>query len=424
MYLKSKNVKRYNYISTNPDDEEDIFSKNSRELQIKVQNHHGTQIQRHEIPVDNKNSSTVEEPTTSTDVVENGTAPVQNKTDAKDWVQFEDNDDDEGETTKYEKVQQWEHFDGHEEKDEHMKDRVDPSGEETTTVKTKSWETFEDDPLDSTNTKERNDSTSRNSKNLHLELSFGNVNEPAERPSTRSISGLPIPLFADTPVNNNNTYSYDVLDQSEPHSSVFMPTTTAARPSTNFSKTTWELLQQPTFYKSLVTVMTTRWSLFVFFALYPSFLYQEVSDIKMRQLSNLVGVISLASLIFAGAAYFINVEKKWRPKVIWALTWIGALGYFMLSDYFTEGVLLFGAVQIVLSIAALQHVGSPLLGLTVKGEATKEYALISILAGLSFLLFTILNASFKEVFRLMALLNFFTGSLWLANYIYKRLRIR
>lgn len=63
----------------------------------------------------------------------------------------------------------------------------------------------------------------------------------------------------------------------------------------------------------------------------------------------------------------------------------------MISDYFTEGVLLFGAVQIVLSIAALQHVGTPLLGLTVKGEATKEYTLICVMTGLTFLFFLVIS---------------------------------
>lgn len=424
LYLKSKSIDRYNYISTNPDDEEDIFSKNSRELQIKVQNRHGTQIERHEIPSNTQNTSTATEPSTSSDVVANGSTNI-GIPEPKNWVSFEEGSED-GETPKYEKVQPWERFD-EEEKTEDFYKGGDPLSEQITTNNTKKWETFEDDPLSSADSKERSDSATRNNKNLHLEMSFGNVNEPTDRPATRSISGLPIPLFSDnTPVNNNNTYSYDILeDQTEPHSSVFMPTTTAVNPTvSDFSKTTWELLQQPTFYKSLVTVINTKWSVFVFFALYPSFLYQEVNPLPMKKLSNLVGTISMATMIFAAAAYFINVEKKWRPKVLWCLCWIGALGYFMISDWFTESVLLFGGVQIVSSIAALQHVGTPLLGLTVKGEATKEYTLISVMTGLSFLLFLVINASFKEIFRLMALLNFFTGSLWLANYIYKRLRIR
>lgn len=114
----------------------------------------------------------------------------------------------------------------------------------------------------------------------------------------------------------------------------------------------------------------------------------------------------------------------------------------VISDYFTEGLILFGAVMIALSIAVLQHVGAPLLGLTIKGEPTKEYNLISILTGLTFLFFVpismyfvydfrtrlttflLTDASFKHVFRMMALLNLLTGGVWLSNYIYKRMRVR
>ncbi|CAG9764074.1 unnamed protein product [Ceutorhynchus assimilis] len=406
LYLKSKHRDRYNYITTNPDDEEDIFSKNTRELQIRVQNGNGVQIQTHELATNSDTSTGAAQATTSNQ------EPSALKND-KNWVRFEE-DEDEEETTKYEKVQQW---------DEKTEQEEAKTIEDATTKKTDSnqWETFEDD-LESPTGK----NSTRNSRNLHLEMSFGDVNERNERPSTRTITGFPIPLFSDTPVNNNNTYSYDALEAQpetpQAHSGVFMPTTIEANPISAFSRSSIELLQQPTFYKSLLTVMTTKWSLFVFFGLYPSFLFQEVSDIKLRHLSNLIGTISLASLIFSGAAFWINIEKRWRAKIIWFLSWLGALGYFMISDYFSEGVLLFGAVQIVLSIAALQHVGTPLLGLTVKGEATKEYSLICILTGFSFLFFVILNGSFKQIFRLMALLKFFTGSMWLANYIYKRLR--
>lgn len=116
------------------------------------------------------------------------------------------------------------------------------------------------------------------------------------------------------------------------------------------------------------------------------------------------------------------------------------LTFAVVSDYVSEGLLIFGAVQIVLSIAALEHVATPLLCMTVKGEATKEFTLICFLTGISLLFFVVVgklplcfkswlviiywsvsDPSLKQIFRLMALLNFLTGCLWLANYIYKRL---
>ncbi|KAL1488053.1 hypothetical protein ABEB36_015422 [Hypothenemus hampei] len=405
LYLKSQHSNSYNYVTTNvPDEEEDdILSKNSRELQIKIQNGPNSEIQRHELVESNSGKhldlATAHSSGSQVDNTES------TKVKSPNWVSFEDDEDDE-ETTKYERVQQWE---GNEPK--------------TPMKNEQQWETFEDDLTD-----EPTKSNVRNTKNLQLELSFGNV-ETESRPTTQTITGIPIPLFSsDTPVNNNTSYAYDSLeDQPDSlRSSVFMPTTLATTNRNSISPFSLrgliELLQQPTFYKSLVTVFTTKWSLFTFYTLFPSFLLQEVDQIKLRQMSSLVGTISVATLLFAGAAYWCNVEKRWRAKIIWFLSWMGALGYFMISDYFTEGVLLFGAILIALSIAALQHVGTPLLGLTIKGEATKEFVLISILTGLTFLFFLLLNASFKQVFRLMALLNFLTGTLWLANYIYKRLR--
>lgn len=71
----------------------------------------------------------------------------------------------------------------------------------------------------------------------------------------------------------------------------------------------------------------------------------------------------------------------------------------MISDYFTEGLILFGAVMIALSIAVLQHIGAPLLGLTIKGEPTKEYNLISIITGLTFLFFIPISMYFLLRFQ-------------------------
>ncbi|XP_066143667.1 uncharacterized protein [Euwallacea fornicatus] len=377
IYMKSKGrANRYNHVTSSPDDEEDIFSKNSRELQIKVQRSSGSEFETHELPQSSQasGSKTPEEPL------------------PKDWVTFDEDEEEDGveETTKYERVPQW--------------------NESSSANQPRKWETFEDGPQ-------------RNSKNLHLEMSFGDA---LERPTTQAISGVPIPLFSDTPVNNNTSYSYDALEEAPEalNASVFMPATPLGVPTTRFAMTdVKQLLRTPTFYKSLLTIITIKWSLFVFFSLFPSFLLQE-TEMPLRHMSNIIGIISVTSLLFTGFSYWMNVEKKWRAKMVWFLSWFGALGYFMISDYFNEELLLFGAVQIVMSISALQHVGTPLLGLTVRGEPTKEYTLISMITGVTLLFFVVIDVSFKYIFRMMALLNFLTGSLWLANYLYKRMRIR
>ncbi|KAF7273677.1 hypothetical protein GWI33_013624 [Rhynchophorus ferrugineus] len=391
-YLKSAVPSRYNYVTSHPDDEEDIFSKNNRELQIKAQNPNGDKPESAENPSESASSSQNPE----------GTTEGKETSPGKHWVTFEEDYDDDEEVSKYDRVQQWEVFDD--------EDIVTSKRQETQVDKRERgrWEKFDD---------EAKPDQPRNQKNLRLEMAF-DVEPAAEGPSTMSVNGVPIPLFSDTPVNHNTTYSYDLLEDPA-RSSVFQ---SQPQPVESFSRSAADVLRRPTFYKSLFTVITTKWSFFVFFAVFPSYMYQEVLDLKMRALSNFVGTISTATVLFSSFSYWLNLEKRWRAKMMMMLTWMGALGYLMIADYATDFLLLFGAVQVVVSLAALQHVGEPLLGLTVKGESTKEYTLISKLSGLSFLIFVALDISVKNVFRNMGFLHFLNGFLWLSNYIYKRLR--
>lgn len=147
-------------------------------------------------------------------------------------------------------------------------------------------------------------------------------------PSNSVINKMPTPLFTDSPVNNNTTYSYDILEQdlgvpSQP--AVFMPPVTTQRPNI-FSSL--EILQQPTFYKSLLTVMTTKFSIFVYYTLFPTYLYQELQGIKMRGVATVVGMLSVTNLLFSGISYWVNIDKKRRPISLWFLCWVGSFGYF------------------------------------------------------------------------------------------------
>lgn len=73
----------------------------------------------------------------------------------------------------------------------------------------------------------------------------------------------------------------------------------------------------------------------------------------------------------------------------------------MVSDSNTRQVLIFGAVQITLSIATLEHVGMPILGLTLRGETNKEFNLISIMCGCAFAFFLFIG----EYCRRLPLIN-------------------
>lgn len=160
-------------------------------------------------------------------------------------------------------------------------------------------------------------------KNIHLENSFSDTDN-TEGSSNRT-SG-PMPLFTDTPVNNNTTYSYDVLEQESQivrQPVVFMP----ANPVSN-KISSLQLLARPTFYKSLLTVMTTKFSIFIFYTLFPVYIYDELQGLHIRDMASLIGILSISNLLFSAVSYWVNVDKKRRPICMWILCWLGSFGYF------------------------------------------------------------------------------------------------
>ncbi|EFA07125.2 hypothetical protein TcasGA2_TC010116 [Tribolium castaneum] len=275
LYLKSKILnKPYQFVVSNPDDEEDILSKNSRELQIRRQTSTETQVKK--IPLDQPSTSTQKEfSLTSDDEVE------ENK---KKWEKFDEVEDD----IKYAKLNEWEVFD-----DEDDKNVVGQR---------QNWERFEEDQ-----------SSPRIVNNLSL----------AEETNSYPTNEKPSPLFADLPVNNNNTYAYDDEIVAEvTNSNVFMPNSVD---NSHFKKHL-DVLKEPTFYKSLLMMIANTYSTFVFYALFPSYLYVEADSVNIRHMTGLIGSLALVNLIFLCIAYWIPLDKKKRAVCLWIFYWIGISG--------------------------------------------------------------------------------------------------
>lgn len=208
----------------------------------------------------------------------------------KNWEQFEDKDEYD---IKYAKLHEWEVFD---EENENVPKR-------------QNWERFEDEP-----------SSPQIVNNLSL----------AEETNTQFSNKKPSPLFSDLPVNNNNTYAYDDEIITEVTSSnVFMPSN-VDKP--HFKKHL-ELLKEPTFYKSLLMMIANTYSTFVFYALFPSYLYIQADSINIRHMTGLVGALALVNLIFLCIAYWIPIDKRRRPICFWVFYWIGSVGYFSEYNY-------------------------------------------------------------------------------------------
>lgn len=286
------------FLQTNPDDEEDIFSINSRELQIKRQDSTGANVTivKHEIP--NGIQTSISEAAGSSDSQPN----------AQNWETFDEEDTENSHG--YQKIN----------------DNSEPFDETADTQsdgKRRNWEKFENDE-DNIIPKIKN--------NVRLKNSFADVKDST---NISNATQGPTPLFTDTPVNNNTTYSYDVLEQDPEVSrqpAVFMPPNIESK--SRFSSL--ELLGQPTFYKSLLTVMTTKFSTFIFYTLFPVYLYEELQGLKIREMSTLMGILSISNLMFSGVSYWVNIDKKRRPICMWILCWIGSFGYFskLFSNYY------------------------------------------------------------------------------------------
>lgn len=257
----------------------------------------------------------------------------------------------------------------------------------------KVWETFEDE-------KDNDETNTQN--NCDYKIVNNNSSDP-------------VPLFNESSVNMNTTYAFDDDLNKNPESTVFAQSIR----QTNYFEIYKNVIKQPSFYKSLLTVVTTRFSIFTFFTLYPTYIYLEVDIFKFKTISWIVGCLSISSLIFSGVSYWVNVTKDKKPIFLFSLCWLGSLGYFLLTMTFSKVALIFGGLNVILSIACLQHIGNNLMGLTIRGESSQEYVVLSVLTGLLLLIFIFIDTTYKNIFLLMALLHIVTGLVWVANYFYK-----
>lgn len=138
---------------------------------------------------------------------------------------------------------------------------------------------------------------------------------------------FPKPLY-EAHVNNNTTYAFDNAEDIGQTSNIFLP----PPEKESFLTELKTILRKPTLYKSLIHTINFRFSLFIFFTLFPSFLYNKIDYIKDRHASFVVGIIGVTGLLFATMNYWItngNNSNK-RATFLAALSWLGSLGYMSL----------------------------------------------------------------------------------------------
>lgn len=153
------------------------------------------------------------------------------------------------------------------------------------------------------------------------------VNQDLDRIDTfeDSFVHVPKPLFTETHINNNNTYSFDggeSVTSDEPV--VFMP---LYHKQQGFFNKHLYFLKQPSFYKSLLQIITTKYSIFMFYALFPSYIYMRIENLRILHACFIIGYINFAHLIFAALNSFIENSNRRKALFLWIFSWNGALGF-------------------------------------------------------------------------------------------------
>lgn len=147
---------------------------------------------------------------------------------------------------------------------------------------------------------------------------------------------VPKPLFTETHINNNNTYSFDggeSVTSDEPV--VFVP---SHNKQPGFCDKHLYFFKQPTFYKSLLQIITTKYSFFMFYALFPSYMYMRLENLRIQQACFIVGHINLAHLAFGALNFLIQNSNRRKALFLWIFSWNGALGFIrkLFSVYYIQ----------------------------------------------------------------------------------------
>ncbi|XP_025830315.1 uncharacterized protein LOC108742582 isoform X2 [Agrilus planipennis] len=285
-----------------------------------------------------------------------------------------------------------------------------PSSTQKITAR-ENWETFDDNAPNQSKIK------------VELHETFGSSSDIARKTNNNIVTNLPQSLFEDNNATNS-TYSYESLD-AVGH---FEDLNTIYTISNVTPQGKWSIrfgdLKEPTFYKSLLQVITTKFSTFTFWILFPSYFYTEVEHLSIRNTTFMIScVIGVSILLFTIVSNFVsNNNIKHKALFWWIFSWAGAIGYFTISTSHAESALLFGAVNISLSLSLLNVLDNSLFKVNAMGQSSRTHCILCTVTGLAFCTFFLIDISYRNCFLLLALLQFLTGSIWLVNFIFKKIK--
>lgn len=101
----------------------------------------------------------------------------------------------------------------------------------------------------------------------------------------------------------------------------------ATRPKTSFRED-YNFLATFSFYKSWLLMATLKYSGLVFWVFFPTYLYFEMDQLKVKQTTFLVGCMGLGSLFFGMFSAFMPVGGMKRQNTIAGFCFLGSVGFF------------------------------------------------------------------------------------------------
>lgn len=281
----------------------------------------------------------------------------------------------------------------------------------TSTSNDKDWETFNDEDSSSQSNKTK--------QQLHYSFAkeFKSDLEKIDNFEDDFVH-IPKPLYHDVQINNNTSYSYEAFDdlQKPDDTNIF----TTKLQQTNKLRSFFEFMEKPKFYMLLVQNLTAKFSVFIFFSMFPSYVYSIV-DLNVHYTTQLLGIIATIGLLYTIFTALVHTSLIKRRELILAASCLfGCFGYVIIALLHYETWLIIGAAGIYISISTMDHLGEPLIKLHLRGDTNRTYLCLCAFTGLAFSIFIILNISYRYIFVFMGALHLLCCITWSTNLFIRR----
>lgn len=144
----------------------------------------------------------------------------------------------------------------------------------------------------------------------------------------QSAEDAPNPLYTEIDITQDNTlYTFDNNVTSVDDNMLFTAPPSEQVVATNFIEEI-SFLRKLSFYKSLFLLITEKYSFLIFWTLFPTYLYTDMTHLKVQQTTFLVGAMGLGSLFIGLFSSLLPVFGSNKQTVTSLFCFLSSTGYF------------------------------------------------------------------------------------------------